>query len=437
MKVVLTIDGRKAIPVRALHFAAGRRRDGTSRLSPDEIARVAAHQDTWHKAEAFGTYHLVDGVPRRVTPSQWGQVVIDLEALSARLDAEQPIDAVGYAQWKDDAIPLLPAGLFVWLDEFHTWYSRTRPLVANGTHSNDDDGEIEACQESDDLDIFPVIPSQLCPSVREGFEEQFAAPACFERLTDALEGWFDKPLAALPVWQRHRVKTDFGWPWNALSEGERRSLAASWDTPRDPKMAAEYEAAFYEFDKSAALAGITALDAACLLLVRNSELQCRLGVPCTETDAPPLARQLLTLEEMRTSCMEGTIHPLAEWLMRAREKGIEYHPGLDWAVEHCSHSKSLPEQSAQMSGESVQQVSSETPEPWIAKARELANDIWLRELANNKSPKKEGIAGEIAARLWRDYKMVTKRNIRITADYIVRFALSPTANGGWQPPQSD
>lgn len=365
MNVVLTIDGRKAIPVRALHFVAGRRRDGTSRLSPDEIASVAAHQDGFYRAEPYGTYHIVDGVPRPVPFSQWGQFVIRLSALSARLDKEKKQRSYDdrYAQWMDDAIPLLPAGLFVWLDEFHKWYSRTRPLVEDGIHSHDDDGEILARQESDDLDLFPVIPSQLCPCIREGFEEQFAAPPRYERLSDELEGWFDKPLAALPAWQRHRVKADFGWPWDELSEGQRRSVVACWDAPRDPETAAEYEAGFYGFDKSAALAGLTALEAARLLLVRDGDLLRRLGIPCTETDAPPLARKLLTLEEMRTTGVDGTIHPLAEWLRRAREKGIEYLPGLDWAVEHCSHSKSLPEQSAKMSGECSQRVSTETPKP--------------------------------------------------------------------------
>lgn len=235
MNVVLTIGGRKAIPVRALPFVAGRRGDATSRLSPDEVARVAGHQDGFHRAELFATYEVVDDAVRLVPPSQWGQFIIDFQALSARLDKEQPIYVLGYAQWKDDSIRLLPAGVFVWLDEFQTWYSRTRPLVAEDSPLQDDDGDIKCYQESDDLCFFPVVPRQLCDCIREGFERQFDAPACFERLTDALEGWFDKPLAELPAWQHHRVKTD-SWsrPWDALSPDQRRSAAAQWDFKHDP-----------------------------------------------------------------------------------------------------------------------------------------------------------------------------------------------------------
>ncbi|MCK0509161.1 hypothetical protein [Aromatoleum anaerobium] len=80
------------------------------------------------------------------------------------------------------------------------------------------------------------------------------------------------------------------------------------------------------------------------------------------------------------------------------------------------------------------QEPSGAPDPWIVRAREHADNIWLRELENNKRPAKESIAPEIASRLWRDDKMVTRRRARITADYIVSHALSPKRNGGWEPP---
>jgi len=69
---------------------------------------------------------------------------------------------------------------------------------------------------------------------------------------------------------------------------------------------------------------------------------------------------------------------------------------------------------------------------WIIRAREIAKDIWLRELNVCKKPAKERIAPEIAARLWRE-GFVTKRNKRVEAGYIVRFALGK----GWSPPEPD
>lgn len=211
MNVVITIDGREAVPVRALPFAAGRRRDGTSRLSPDDMARVAAQQDAFHGSMPFATYHIVNGVPQPVASSQWGQFVIKLKALAARLEAEQRNYEESYAKWMDDSIPLLPAGVFVWLDEFQAWFARTRPLVVEGIPSPDDDGEIEYYQESDDLHFSPLVPQQLCQCIREGFETLFDAPIPFELLTNALEGAFNKALSELPAHQQRRVKTDF-WP---------------------------------------------------------------------------------------------------------------------------------------------------------------------------------------------------------------------------------
>ena len=75
---------------------------------------------------------------------------------------------------------------------------------------------------------------------------------------------------------------------------------------------------------------------------------------------------------------------------------------------------------------------SEGLDPWMLRAREHANNICLRDVALNKRVSKEGIAPEIAGRLHRDDKMVTKTGKRITVDYVVRFALM-----GWMPPQPD
>lgn len=107
----------------------------------------------------------------------------------------------------------------------------------------------------------------------------------------------------------------------------------------DPAKLPERQADFYGLHVQAALAGLTALDAADLLLIREGALLERLGIPDTEVDAPPLAKRLLTLEEMQkysSDAIRHTIHPLSEWLLRAKRVGIEYIPGLDFAIEQYS-----------------------------------------------------------------------------------------------------
>lgn len=112
----------------------------------------------------------------------------------------------------------------------------------------------------------------------------------------------------------------------------------------DPDNSLELQAKFYQLDEHAALAGLTALEAANLLLIREGELLERHGIPCTEVDAPPLAKKLLTLVEMHrhtSDAIHHTIHPLSEWLLRARRVGIEYIPGLDFAIAQYSSSGAL------------------------------------------------------------------------------------------------
>lgn len=162
--------------------------------------------------------------------------------------------------------------------------------------------------------------------------------AVFVAMSPQFEGHYDKPLADLPKNLGELVERNPNLRaiWDVLSEERRRSALSQCDRDNDPANIPARQAGFYGFDEAAALAGLTALEAAGLLLTREGELLERLGIPCDETDAPPLAKKLLTLEEMRTSGVDGTIHPLAEWLQRARKNGIAYLPGLDWAVEHCS-----------------------------------------------------------------------------------------------------
>lgn len=189
MNVVLNIDGRKAIPVRALHFVAGRDKEGMSCVSPDEIAQAAAHQDCATHGVPLNTYQVVDGVPRLVAPAQWPQFVIALEALSARLSAEQHSHLEGYARWKDEAISLLPAGVFVWLDEFQEWFSRTRPLLLDVNDSSDGGGHLDLRYESDELHLHPLIPAQLRHSIREGFEWLIEAPEAVSSVAGRRIAW--------------------------------------------------------------------------------------------------------------------------------------------------------------------------------------------------------------------------------------------------------
>ena len=139
--------------------------------------------------------------------------------------------------------------------------------------------------------------------------------------------------------------------------------------------------------------------------------------PTGKYDEPALALPC-TLEELRAFVAEaglaGTINEHEVDAMLAKRP--------DTAPSGTTK-KAVPE---------VMTDDDEQIDAWIIRAREIANDIWLRMLNICQRPTREGIAPEIARRL-RESQFVTKTGKRIEAGYIVRSALGK----GWAPPKPD
>ena len=253
--------------------------------------------------------------------------------------------------------------------------------------------------------------------------------AGFVAMSPAFEGHFHEQLADLPKSLREFVERDpflrANWDW--LSEDHRQQGVANRDCSDDPANKPAHQAGFYGFDKAAALAGLTALQAARHLLSREDELLDRLGIPCFDVDAPSLAKQLLALDEMRASGAD-TIHPLAEWLRRAKDKGIEYLPGLDWAVEHCSS----------LGKRETQRTQEDTPaggqlENWKMRVQAEAAARWRNQREMGCQPTRHSLKDELAK--WcRDNNIRTAHGINPTADYLYRHVLSKR---NWKPPTDD
>ncbi len=122
----------------------------------------------------------------------------------------------------------------------------------------------------------------------------------------------------------------------------------AYDARRDQAFILEQQIGFYELDKQANCGALSALEAARLLLIREGDLVKRLGIPCIDNDAPPLARQLLSLNEMlpgkdADALIQTTYHSLGKWLQRAKVAGIEYLPALDLAVQKYGKKVALQE----------------------------------------------------------------------------------------------
>ena len=183
--VIFIINGREAVPIRAIPLATG------WEVSPDILSASLAHTAKGIRLENLFAYQpRTDGTFAPVLPKEWDGVDDRLRALSASLQAKNSDRTITRPEWLRESIPLLPAGVFVWKDDFEKafWrqFSPNSPVgvtYLEGTRPGD--GE---------LNFSPMIPAELRQQVSEGFAlgEIAQAPA------DSLK----EPLSNLPSQQR-------------------------------------------------------------------------------------------------------------------------------------------------------------------------------------------------------------------------------------------
>lgn len=159
MNVEFLVDGRYVIPVRAIPYVTG------WSMSPDLVVSWLAHTETFNRIPRVLAHHLLtDGKSAPLLPKEWDGVNADLEILSAKLHALETIEQESYPTWRRESIPLLPAGVFVWKDEFESAFARgySRHRM---TFLAERDGDRE-------LNFWPFIPTELREIVVEGFPRQ-------------------------------------------------------------------------------------------------------------------------------------------------------------------------------------------------------------------------------------------------------------------------
>lgn len=185
MQVTLDIDGRKALPLRAIPYVT------SWRTSPDEIVdalaapkttKIGHHLEIRNRHNELFAYQM--DTQRnfvQIPPSQWESWITTYRSLTAQLRADERSGAANenYANWRLKAVLELPDNVFVWLDEFQAWYSSTRPLT-DSVPEHDGDWETE----SDSLCLAPIFP-----------------PALGDRLWRYAEGF----IVTKPVWLEESV----------------------------------------------------------------------------------------------------------------------------------------------------------------------------------------------------------------------------------------
>ena len=175
MKVVVEIEGREAVPVRAIPLLTN-----WETMSPDVVAQALA----WNEGEphfkglqAFRRYEGSRPIPAR----EWeNEVCCQFTALNESMKVTGNTPATGLLEWRRRALEILPAGVYVWKDEFEPMHCmRYGPdgetLLKNMVPVDD-----EAHERLVALDFDPVISDpEIQRLVFEGFVPTPAGDAAF------------------------------------------------------------------------------------------------------------------------------------------------------------------------------------------------------------------------------------------------------------------
>jgi hypothetical protein len=118
MSVVVSINGREAIPVRAIPYVTG------WDVSPDMVAQSLANSSDGVRLDRLTAYQYhADGSHAPILSKEWDGIEDRLRGLSESLKAKSSNRDITRPQWLKESIPLLPAGVFVWRDELEkSWH---------------------------------------------------------------------------------------------------------------------------------------------------------------------------------------------------------------------------------------------------------------------------------------------------------------------------
>lgn len=215
MKVVISIDGRQAVPVRAIPYVG----DWQADVWPADIAHACATPLTTNRIVKVGNDKIalgpvgtqrlliafvLDGsIPRPMLHSEWERIAERLRAMPVETDADIRC-----------ALEALPERAFVWLDELQRYFSLTRPLNFNperpdenivGFEDQDLDDEDRERVDTDKspVPIYALKPDtlNLDPHLPEGVALVVATTLDALRQMPDMTGWASWRSALLQRWE--------------------------------------------------------------------------------------------------------------------------------------------------------------------------------------------------------------------------------------------
>lgn len=173
MNVIVKIDGREAIPVRAVPFLTN-----WETMTPDAIAVALAHKDDlhWDYFLPLTALRVEDSQLKPIAASWWENFPAKhLSAISTALKARETAGELSheqaYIEWRSQSLLELPSGVFVWKDDFVQCHSRKYNSYAMTTIRNGKELSKEEQAKRYSLDFDPYIANlETCAAVMQGFE---------------------------------------------------------------------------------------------------------------------------------------------------------------------------------------------------------------------------------------------------------------------------
>jgi hypothetical protein len=148
-------------------------------MSPDKIAAALAWDLVHHWQFQGLTAFTLEGGNMRSIPNTWWQSFPKraLQALQDRIESTQISHETGYQEWRQQSLLALPAGVFVWRDEYEPMYYRTVGLSSRIFNLDTGDGVPDlGLLPYAQLQFDPFIPDVLTRQlVMEGFSLQSRA----------------------------------------------------------------------------------------------------------------------------------------------------------------------------------------------------------------------------------------------------------------------
>ena len=165
MNIIIDIEGREAIPLRAVPYLSAWRG-----MTPDGLACALAGDEMFFQFEGMLAYRLEGHAVKPIRTRDWDAIVLRMEAADDRIEHAEISHNEGKERSRREILCLLPPGAFVWRDEFEPRYRKKYLSVPHFDFQTEYPIGRSELADLVALDFDPFIPeSDTISEIMEGF----------------------------------------------------------------------------------------------------------------------------------------------------------------------------------------------------------------------------------------------------------------------------